>query len=63
MKKSLKNTMLNLWKDESAQGITEYILLLVIVVAIVALFKDKIKSVISSKVGDLSSNINGINSN
>ena len=60
MKNNLKKVLVKLWKDESAQGITEYILLLVIVVTIVTLFKDKIKSVISTKVGDLSSQINSV---
>jgi len=47
----------NLWKDESAQGATEYILLLVAVVAVVMLFREKIQSVLSDKLGELSGNI------
>ena len=49
MKKALKT----LWNDESAQGATEYILMLVIVVGIAMLFKDKIRSIIDGKVGEL----------
>jgi Flp pilus assembly pilin Flp len=59
----MKNTIQKLWKDESAQGATEYILMLVIVVGIAMLFKDKIRSVISGKVDDLSNDIQGFNTN
>lgn len=47
----------NLWKDESAQGMTEYILLLVVIVAIVVIFKDKIKSALGSKLEELGGSI------
>lgn len=57
MKKLLKNKLVSLWKDESAQGITEYILLLVIVVAIVAIFKDRVKDIIGKKATELGSQI------
>jgi Flp pilus assembly pilin Flp len=63
MKNNLKKVLVNLWKDESAQGITEYILLLVIVVAIVTLFKKQIQDVIRTKVGDLSGQISGVTPN
>jgi len=59
MKKMLKQ----LWQDESAQGATEYILMLVIVVGIAIIFKEKIKSVITEKVDALSQDIQGFNSN
>ena len=48
--KKLTNTIKNIWQDESAQGATEYILLLVIVVAIVLLFKDRIKELVSGRL-------------
>ena len=54
MLKSLKK----LWKDESAQGATEYILMLVVVVAIAMMFKDQIKGIISGKVSKLGNDIN-----
>ena len=47
------NTLKSLWKDESGQGATEYILLLVIVVAIAVLFKDKIKGALEGKLNQL----------
>ena len=56
----MKKFLHTLWKDESAQGATEYILMLVIVVGIAMLFKDKIMGVISSKVEQLSGDIQGV---
>ena len=54
MKKLLKK----LWKDESAQGATEYILMLVVVVALAMTFKDQIKGIVESKTKDLGGKIN-----
>lgn len=59
MKKALKT----LWNDESAQGATEYILMLVIVVGIAMLFKDRIKGIIEGKVGELGSSIESFSPN
>ena len=53
MKKACKQ----LWNDESAQGATEYILMLVIVVGIAFMFKSKIMGIISGKVDNLSNEI------
>jgi Flp pilus assembly pilin Flp len=44
-------------EDESGQGATEYILLLVVVVAIAMLFRDKIQTIVSSKIDELNSQI------
>lgn len=49
----LKKTLKTLWKDESAQGATEYILLLVVVVAIVLVFKKPILDAVKGKMDDL----------
>lgn len=46
-----------LWKDESAQGATEYILMLVVVVAIAMLFRKQIMGIIEGKVSKLGSDI------
>lgn len=54
MKKSIKK----LWQDESAQGATEYILMLVVVVSIAVMFKNQIGQIIESKVGKLGGEIN-----
>ena len=49
----IKNTIKKLWKDESGQGATEYILILVVVATIVMVFKDKIKEIIASRTEDV----------
>lgn len=54
-----KNFSKKLWKNESGQGATEYILLLVVVVALVMLFKDKIKGAFEGKLSELSGSISG----
>ncbi|MCJ8275285.1 MAG: hypothetical protein HRT44_06035 [Bdellovibrionales bacterium] len=53
----MKKTLQRLWKDESAQGATEYILMLVIVVAIAVMFKDQIKEIVEGKVTKLGTDI------
>lgn len=57
----MKKFLHTLWKDESAQGATEYILMLVIVVGIAMMFKDKIMKVIGGKVDQLEGQIDGFN--
>ncbi len=57
----VKRELKRLWTDESAQGMTEYVLLLVIVVALILVFKDRIQSMVKSKIEDLSSGMSGIN--
>lgn len=51
MKKMLKR----LWNDESAQGATEYILLLVVIVGMVVIFKGRIKQMINTQMSNLDS--------
>jgi Flp pilus assembly pilin Flp len=51
--KKFKNFSKNLLKNRSGQGATEYILLLVVVVALVLMFKDQIKTTVSSKISEL----------
>lgn len=61
MKKA--TTMLkNLWNDESGQGATEYILLLVVVVGLALLFKDKIRETVTAKLAELNGSIQGFQS-
>ena len=55
MKKFIKR----LWKDESAQGMTEYILMLVVVLTIAMIFKKKLGDAIGGKMGSISDDING----
>jgi Flp pilus assembly pilin Flp len=59
MKKTALNTLKKLWSDESGQGATEYILLLVVVVGIAMLFKDKIRGAVDTKLNDLNGQIQG----
>lgn len=51
--KNIKNTFKKLIMDESGQGATEYILLLVVVVAIAMIFRDRIKDIVTSKIGEV----------
>ena len=47
-------------KNESGQGATEYILLLVVIVGLVLMFGPKIKEIIGGKVDQLSGMINEV---
>lgn len=58
----MKNLFKNYWKDESAQGMTEYILLLVAVVALVVMFKDRIKPLVENLMGGLEGDISTFSS-
>ncbi|KHD88535.1 MAG: hypothetical protein OM95_08470 [Bdellovibrio sp. ArHS] len=55
--KKFKNFSKNLLKNKQGQGATEYILLLVVVVALVVMFKDKIRTTMEEKIGNLSNSI------
>ena len=55
--KKIKITLKNLWKDESGQGATEYILLLVVIVALVTIFGDSIKTTLEGKISDVAGSI------
>ncbi len=59
-KKALSKLSLNkFWKDESAQGMTEYILLIVVVVTLAYIFRKNIQGAVSGKASALSSEIQG----
>lgn len=49
----------SLWADESAQGATEYILLLVVVVSLALIFRKRIQSAVTAAVGDTGTAIEG----
>jgi Flp pilus assembly pilin Flp len=51
-----------LWNDESGQGATEYILLLVVVVGLAVLFKGKIMAIVTEKLTALGTDISGFTS-
>jgi len=48
-------------KSEKGQGITEYILLLVVVVAVVIMFKSQIQETIKGKIEELKGLIGQVN--
>jgi Flp pilus assembly pilin Flp len=60
--KKFKNFSKKFLKNERGQGATEYILLLVVVVGLVMIFKDKIQSTVKDKINTLSSDITGVTS-
>ena len=49
--------------DESGQGATEYILLLVVVVGLVIMFKGQIRQAITTQLDQLSQSITSFNGN
>lgn len=53
----MKNFIKSLWKDESAQGATEYIMLLVVVVGLALVFKEKISTQVNSLINELSAKL------
>ena len=57
--KSLKSFSKRMLNSQSGQGATEYILLLVVVVALVMMFKTQIKSALDGKLSELNSSISG----
>ena len=50
----------NLLKNQSGQGATEYILLLVVIVGLVMLFGPKIRTAMSNKMADLETDIGNV---
>jgi Flp pilus assembly pilin Flp len=60
--KKLTNFFKKLWRNESGQGATEYILLLVVIVGLVMLFKNDISRIVKDKVQSLGADIQGITS-
>lgn len=57
----IKNIFNNLIEDESGQGATEYILLLVVIVALVMTFQTQIKQAVSAKLSALTSKMGEVN--
>ena len=57
--KKINSTILKLWKDESGQGTAEYVLITVAIVGLAIVFKEKIKTAMSSKLDNLSGLISG----
>ena len=55
--KKMKNFSKKLLKNNSGQGATEYILLLVVIVGLVMIFGGKIKDTMTKKIEDLNASI------
>ena len=55
--KKLKELAIRIWNDESGQGATEYILLLVVVVGLAVVFRGRITEVVEAKIEQLGSSI------
>lgn len=58
-KQVIVSKLKSLWKDESAQGATEYILLLAIVVGIATFFGPKIKEIVTTKMQSIQGAVSG----
>ena len=57
--KKIKTILKELWKDESGQGATEYILILVVVSVLVIAFKDKITGIIKDRTDQVGKQLEG----
>jgi len=60
--KPIKKTLKQIWQDESGQGATEYILMIVVVVAIVFAFRSRITEIIGEKTESLGTELGSITS-
>lgn len=58
---SLKEKAKAIWNDESAQGATEYILILVAVVTVAFIFKNQIKAFVEGRLSNLGSGLGNFN--
>ena len=54
----LKSAMSRFVKDESGQGATEYILLLVVVIGVIFMFGPKLKQIVQDKMGSIEGDVN-----
>jgi Flp pilus assembly pilin Flp len=62
-KDNIKKLAKKFWSDESAQGMTEYVLLLVVIIALATIFKDQIKKAVNDKMNAVGSDIQGFSGN
>ena len=53
----IKKILVNIWKDESGQGATEYIMMLVLVAVVVLVFRKQIVGIIQKQSADMSGKI------
>jgi Flp pilus assembly pilin Flp len=57
--KNLKTALHRLWVEEDAQGATEYILLLVVIVGLAIAFRGQITEMVNAKLNDLGGALQG----
>lgn len=57
--KKLNQFVKTLWKDESGQGMAEYVLLIVVILSVAFLFKKQIVGMVSSKLDNVSTEMSG----
>jgi Flp pilus assembly pilin Flp len=53
----MKGLISRFWQEEDAQGTTEYILIVLVVVALAFVFRDRIRETVESKINELSGKI------
>ena len=61
--KKIKEISKKLIQDESGQGTTEYVLLLVVLVAIAMLFRRQIQDIVGGKIDEIGTAIRGFSVN
>jgi Flp pilus assembly pilin Flp len=59
----MKNFFKKLWRDESGQGMAEYVLLIVVVLGVAFLFRERITGMVRDKLGEVSSQFNSFQAN
>ena len=55
--KKLSTLMKDLWNDESGQGATEYILLLVVVVSLALIFRGRIEGAVKDRMQNITDSL------
>lgn len=56
----MKNHLKNLWYDNSGVGVVEIVLILVVLVALVIIFKDKIMEIVNNAFDSISAGAESI---
>ena len=59
LNKKIKSLAVRIWKDESAQGMTEYILLVVGLVVVLGIFRAEFGRTINGAIKNMTDGING----
>lgn len=54
-------TLKSIWKDEEAQGTAEYVLLIVVVVALALIFRPRIEAALRGRLDQIDTGMGGFN--